>query len=158
IQSFLKHGTDVLDALNVAEKDAGIWRRIITGAKRLSESWPGLGPGARRSLVRSFVKRILVHSDRLVAHIAKSQLQRAILNGEPIKGQTHNDGDAIPEERPYCLDIEVRWKRCGGEVRFLVDPSSRDDDSAQRRVMPSLVKAVARAYLWSQRLLDGQSV
>lgn len=55
------------------------------------------------------------------------------------------------------LTIEARLRRCGGEVRLVVPPHSSTNVTA-RRPLPSLVKAVARAHGWYQRVLQGKAL
>jgi site-specific DNA recombinase len=74
--------------------------------------------------------------------------------------------DFVPTDldRPYqsihpddliCLTIEAKLKRSGGEVHLVVPPHSGGVSSPQPN--PSLMKAVARARSWYERVLEGKS-
>ncbi len=67
-------------------------------------------------------------------------------------------------DRPYtsihsddliCLRIEAKLKRSGGEVHLVVPPISGGVPSHQPN--PSLIRAVARARNWYERVLEGKS-
>ena len=50
--------------------------------------------------------------------------------------------------------IDARVKRCGGEVRLLVPADSATE--APARPVPSLIKAVARAHPWPEKIIRGE--
>jgi len=52
------------------------------------------------------------------------------------------------------LRAEVRLLRCGLDVRLVVPPEARDDRPAH--IDQALLKAVARGYAWTKRLLSGE--
>jgi hypothetical protein len=52
------------------------------------------------------------------------------------------------------LKTDARLKRCGGEVRFQLPP---DSNHAKAHPTPSLIRAVARAHDWVDRILRGES-
>ena len=54
-----------------------------------------------------------------------------------------------------CLSIEAKLKRSGGEVHLVVSPNSGGVPSHQPN--QSLMKAVARARSWYERVLEGKS-
>jgi hypothetical protein len=51
------------------------------------------------------------------------------------------------------LRADARLKRCGGEVRFQLAP---DSNHAKSHPAPSLIRAVARAHDWVDRILRGE--
>jgi site-specific DNA recombinase len=54
----------------------------------------------------------------------------------------------------FKLIIDARVKRCGGEVRLLVPPDSGTE--APGRPVSSLIKAVARAHPWPEKIIRGE--
>jgi hypothetical protein len=54
-------------------------------------------------------------------------------------------------EDTITLEAEAQLKRCGGEVRLLLEGTDRNTS----RPVPSLVRAVARANDWVERILRG---
>jgi hypothetical protein len=53
-----------------------------------------------------------------------------------------------------ALRIKARLKRCGGEVRLVLPANSGGEIPV--RPLPSLIKAVARAHDWYERIVRGQ--
>ena len=53
-----------------------------------------------------------------------------------------------------ALRIKARLKRCGGEVRLVLLANSGGEIPV--RPLPSLIKAVARAHDWYERIVRGQ--
>jgi hypothetical protein len=74
------------------------------------------------------------------------------LNGRPV---TKPATDIIPNDDIISLNMDSRLLRCGGEVRLVVPCAS---PQALSRTVPALVKAVARAYGWYERILQGKAL
>ena len=53
------------------------------------------------------------------------------------------------------LTIEAKRKRCGGEVHLVVPPNSV---VSVRHPKPSLIKAIARAHGWYERVVQGKAL
>jgi hypothetical protein len=62
-----------------------------------------------------------------------------------LQSQEASSGDFIH------LTVEVRLKRCGGEMRLVVSP-----DSSKAREITPLLKAVVRAHRWREGVLAGE--
>jgi hypothetical protein len=58
------------------------------------------------------------------------------------------------EEDRLHLRIEARLLRTGSEIRLVVAPDAADKRPARRD--ESLIKAVARGYVWYERLVSGE--
>jgi site-specific DNA recombinase len=78
--------------------------------------------------------------------------------------EKRDDFAPVNLDRPYtsihpddliCLTIEAKLKRSGGQVHLVVPPNSGGALSHQPN--PSLMKAVARARSWYERVLEGKS-
>jgi site-specific DNA recombinase len=54
----------------------------------------------------------------------------------------------------FVLAIKARVKRCGSEVRLILAGA---DDNQQTRVVPSMIKALARAHRWYEGIVHGES-
>ena len=53
------------------------------------------------------------------------------------------------------VSVSVRLTRCGGGIRLIVPGDSGEERMARPNV--ALIKAVARAYTWHERLLAGEA-
>ncbi len=100
-----------------------------------------------RKLLRTAVRRIVVHDDRVELHLDKRQLTQAVLGQEtelPIPSPV-DDTDA-----PIILSEMARFGRNGRGGRFQLAP---DSNHLQPHPAPALIAAVARAHHWLDRLL-----
>ena len=64
-----------------------------------------------------------------------------------MQSSTEVDADIL------ILRTGARLKRCGGEVRFQLPP---DSNHAKAHPTPALIRAVARAHDWVDRILRGE--
>src|SRR6202041_275724 len=61
-------------------------------------------------------------------------------------------GTLTASEDLIIVEADAQLRRCGGEVRLLL----ADTDQNRARPVPSLVRAVARAHDWMDRILRGE--
>ena len=102
-----------------------------------------------RNELRSIVTRIVVRQQKVELQLSKQALLRSFLTpqqSEVIAGSLPASEDLI------TLEADAQLRRCGGEVRLLLA------DTEQNRARPvlSLVRAVARAHDWMDRILSGE--
>ena len=55
----------------------------------------------------------------------------------------------------FVLEAEAKLKRCGGEVRLVLPPNAKGE--ILRHGSPSLLKAIARAHDWRERIMNGSA-
>jgi site-specific DNA recombinase len=96
-----------------------------------------------QSVVMSVVSSVIVYDDQVEIQINKAALLKTVL-GE--RAQTNG-------EELITLNVSANLKRCGGEVRFLLPP---DSPGSKPNPVPSLVRAVARAHHWVDRIVKGE--
>src|SRR6202041_2061637 len=61
-------------------------------------------------------------------------------------------GTLTASEDLIIVEADAQLRRCGGKVRLLL----ADTDQNRARSVPSLVRAVARAHDWMDRILRGE--
>jgi len=59
----------------------------------------------------------------------------------------------VPRDDLFVMETAAKLKRCGGEVRLVVPPKS--DGNIFGKPAPALLRAIARAHDWRERLVDG---
>ena len=158
LQAFLKSDAEVFDGLSRLGESPDSIHGLVAQAKKLASRWPGLLTNEVRTLLMSFVEGITVGENSVQVKIRTDSLRQIL---------TRREGDAPPERenlrRPdepqdlMCLSIEAKLKRYGGEVHVVVPPNSLGIEST-RNPRPSLIKAMARAYGWHQRVLEGKAI
>ena len=155
LQSFLHSGKDVMDELSQTEDSPARTQQLMAAAVKRSDQWRSASPAAVLEFVREVVRRVVVHPDRIEVEVSKRRLCAALTGdhrgSSPRPVPDHQEeglGDVIR------LELEVRIKRCGGEMRLVLPP----DLAGQARPHPvaSLLKALARGRQWYEWVVAGE--
>jgi site-specific DNA recombinase len=154
IQSLLSSPEQLLQSIGVKSDGAPTSKLLISAGKQLAKVWQAKSPAEHRECLSNVIARIVVNQTSLEVAIIHPALREALLGdqssrianpGFPIKRQTKD---------VFKLMIDARVKRCGGEVRLLVPADSASEGPA--RFIPSLIKAVARAHPWPEKIIRGE--
>jgi site-specific DNA recombinase len=115
-------------------------------SKRLLETAAGLS-NRIEGVLTCVVQRVTVHPRRIEIQLGKARLLRAL----GVDGNQETGGAAA---EPVTIQVDASLKRHGGEVRLQLPP---DAHGAKSRPVPSLIKAVARAHEWAERVRRGET-
>jgi len=151
IASFLGSPTTIGEKVFMSGDDATSQKTMLDAAERVSSSWSGLDEGTRPRLVRALMLRAIVSSRSLIVILSRTALRRMLL--EP-------DGADDPEARmintdpsdELSLDVPTAFRTGSKEIRMVIPAKNGE------RYDPSLVRALARAYAWKERLLGDEEV
>ena len=106
----------------------------------------------------SFPRRVIIHENEIQVLISRNDLRRVLQSGDKfIPLDLDGSRKPVAANDLICLTIEAKLKRCGGEVHLVVPPNSTAGGSAAHP-KPALIKAIARAHGWHERVLDGKAV
>jgi DNA invertase Pin-like site-specific DNA recombinase len=106
------------------------------------------GPNsAVRSLLLHLVKRIMVHTDRIVMELSRVGLLKQLSEGVAIESRA-KDGD-----RTIVLNTSCQFRRRGMEMRLVIG----DKSGGEGRPDATLIAALVRAHAWWQELCSGKS-
>jgi hypothetical protein len=105
--------------------------------------------GTSHAELQSLLHRVLVHDDSIEVQVRKGALLKLVL-GVDLTMEADGPEGASPGH--ITLRVEAQLKRCGGEVRFLLPP---DSSHAKPHPVPSLIRAIARAHDWVDRIRSG---
>jgi len=122
---------------------------ILAAAQEWSKRLASAAVAETRPFIRSFVSRIVVHTENVDVLLDKQALRSALLDGRSPtspRADLHNGF--------LSLKVKARLKRCGAEVR-LVLPANAGGEIPVHPVQ-SLIKAVARAHGWYDRIVRGE--
>jgi site-specific DNA recombinase len=130
-------------------KDASNKAAVAERAGSLAKEWPRLEASKHREFVGKILRLVTIGQFAVWIEIDKTQLLANLL------GQK---SEALPASRPDKHDIlklagDFKVLRRGGELRVI---APQGDSSGQGERVPSLVKAVARARSWYERILAGE--
>jgi site-specific DNA recombinase len=155
LQSFLAKDQDMLDLLAFDSDDASTMQTLLAAAKRMAKTLETAPATEVCRFVRLVVRGVIVREASIEVKLGK-EATRAALAGGWLKAQdpatvTH---DSNAYEETLVLNIDGRVKRCGGEVRLILE-GAREHDPA--RPVPAMIKAVARAHAWYEQIVEGKS-
>jgi site-specific DNA recombinase len=102
-----------------------------------------------RNDLRSIVTRIIVRHQKIELQLSKHTVLKTFLTPQ---GSEEIAGSLTASENLITLEADAQLRRCGGEVRLLL----ADAEQNRPRPVPSLVRAVARAHDWMDRILRGE--
>ena len=154
--SFLKSDAEVFDRLGAAAESPAASGQLVAAAKKLALRWPSFRSEELRDLLASFLRRIIIQENNIEVLISRADLRQVLEKGDDfVLANLDRPYKAIHPDDLICLTIEAKLKRSGGEVHLVVPPNSGGAPSHQPN--PSLMKAVARARSWYERVLEGKS-
>jgi DNA invertase Pin-like site-specific DNA recombinase len=142
VKSFLGAPEDLLKAFRSTHPSRDL-RAILAAGRSRVKGWGAYTSAEQRELLHSITHRIVVGESKVEILIRKRGLSAALL-GRPAAGI----GDAVGLLR---LTIGITLARAGSEVRLVV-PSGQNQTG---RPSPVLIKAVARARDWYEKLVSG---
>ena len=126
----------------------------MSAAKDLASGWLRLSPSEIREFVSSFVDRVIVDQTTVEVRLDKAALSQHLLGIGAGKINMPNSDD---NRAVIHLRADGKLQRCGGEVCLLI-PAPGGESKIRPRPVPSLIKAIARAHTWYERLLKGDGV
>ncbi len=119
----------------------------MASASKWSREWDSVPPAEIHKLIRSAIKRVIAHEQRVELYVSRSELRDALAEDHALSSTQ------VPGDDLFILETEAKLKRCGGEIRLVVRPKSGGEIVGKSA--PALLRAVARASAWRQRMVDG---
>src|SRR5579872_1180164 len=155
--AFLKSESEVFDRLGEEGESPAISRNLVAAAKKFAFRLPGLPPNDLRDLLAAVLPRVVVQENNIQVVISRKELRHSLENSGKLLAANLSGGRRVGMDTNdlIVLTIEAKRKRCGGEVHLVVPP---DSDVSVRHPKPSLVKAVARARGWYEKVIQGDAV
>jgi site-specific DNA recombinase len=157
LASFLRSDGEVFDRLGGGTDNPAASRELLAAAKSFVESWPSVRSNEFRDLLHCFVRRVIIQENDIQVLVSRARLLQVLSKGDTFASTRDLNTllKSVPPDDLICLTIEAKLKRSGGEVHLVIPPNQVQKSSQQTN--PSLLKAVARARVWYERLLDGKS-
>ncbi len=133
---------------------AGMKNSPIKGAateriEHLAKQWPKLETSKQHEVVRNILKRVTVGETTVWVEIDRIRLLATLL------GQSADAlrPSSVIKHGILRLAGNFQVLRRGGELRVI---SPNGDSSSEGKPVPSLVKAIARAHSWYERIATGE--
>jgi hypothetical protein len=147
LRSFLQSEQAIFDQLMDSNDPPVTAQKLLKTAQNLAARWKLLQPVEVHGIARSLIHQVVVQLDGAIRILLSKSRLRVKLLGEERRETCGEELGLI------TLPIETKLRRCGMEVRLIVSPAM---DKDERRLSPSLLKALARAHQWYEWLIQGK--
>jgi site-specific DNA recombinase len=153
LQTFLRSTNEVMNGLTLPGDHPELMQQLLTGAQQLGEEWVTAAPAVAQGFLSRQVRRVVVYEDKMNIEMSRIELRSSFtVNQLGVSSQS-----AMPQEEPsqddlVRLTVDTRLKRCGGEMRLVVN----SDSSSPQQITP-ILKSVVRANKWREETLAGES-
>ncbi len=108
-----------------------------------------MSPLRMRVILVALVQRVEIFPDEVIIHLRPRRLA-ALLDDRLIVASP----DPVADEPTLALSHPVRLRRAGKEVRIVID--STDPFAPRAKPNPSLIRAIAKAHDFNEKLLHGR--
>jgi DNA invertase Pin-like site-specific DNA recombinase len=150
LRAFLASETEVYDVFHETADRPALLRPLLSSAQHLAAAWDRFGTREIRTVIRSCIQKIIVDESNVRVLVSRPGLRLYLQKPEsPIP-----DLPPIEPTDFFTLKVDAKRKRCGGEVHLVV--SSPQVSTAYPK--SALVKALVRAHVWHQKVLDGKAL
>ncbi len=133
--------------------DASASETAIQRAGKLRQQLTDASCGAAADVIRSIMQQVVIGDDTVRLRIKRDGL-RAALSLPAGPKEDSSEASIGVDDALYDLDVQTRLRMRGGQIRLIVgqqrDLTRVEDDAA-------LIKALARAHLWFDRLERGDA-
>jgi site-specific DNA recombinase len=154
--AFLKSDAEVFDGLSEERESPAISSNRVAAAKKLAARLPSLPPDDLRDLLACFLQRVIIQENCIELMIRRKDLRKLLENGGKVLAANPSDKRTPVDVSDLTrLIIEAQQKRFGGEVHLVVPPNS---SVAVGHPKPSLMKAIARAHRWYEKVVQGEAL
>ena len=149
LRSVLQSDHEIMDQLGLSTDDPAATQNLVGAARNIASEWLSAPPRTIHEMVTKITKRVVVHPEKVELYVSRSDLRDALIKDRP-DSSSQLRGDDL-----FVLEAEAQLKRCGGEVRLVLPPNSKGEIPG--RAAPSLLKAIARAHDWRERIMTGSA-
>ena len=152
---FLRSDSDVFDQLPVDGRAPAQLRKQVTEAKKLADRLSSASSDDLRDLLCCFLRRVVIGEDQIQLMIGGNELRKLLSTDRRIAPNT-GTGKKGDRSDVVCLSVESKLRRSGGVVHLVVPPNV--SAVSARHPKAALVKAVARAYGWYDKVIQGKAL
>ncbi|SLN77039.1 recombinase family protein [Oceanibacterium hippocampi] len=136
------------DSLDAAETD-----QALREAGNLHQALAEATPAAWADRVRPILRQVAIGEDFVRLRILRDGLRAALSLPAMANELLVEDGDRA-DRGLHDILVQARVRTRGGQIKLIVGPQG---DHARRDKDAALIKAVARAHLWFDRLKSGEA-
>jgi len=146
VQSFLQSPQQMQDVLCSRTGGSVETKR----AAECAERWSATTEAQVRAVVPAIVKRVIVRDNLVELQLGRCAIREAVTGLREAVPMANDSGS---QEDLIILEAQATVTRCRGDIRLVLAPDSAQGSA---RALPSLIKAVARAHDWVDRIAKGE--
>jgi hypothetical protein len=144
----LRDEAAVYNAASIGAADISAGRTLIEQAANLADRWRRLRPAEKRAILRTFIARITVRSDRVEIWARLATLAVIVTPGLEC------DPAPVSDDAPATvLSVPARLKRTGMEMKLVIQG---DASVAHREPDRSLLRLLGQAQRFHDMVMNGQ--
>jgi site-specific DNA recombinase len=149
VLTFLRSTTEVMKSLAIPGDHPVLVQQLLKGAKQQAQQWGT--PAIEREFLRETIHRVLVYADRLSIEMSRSELRASLTANLGPSCQATLPQQTFREDDLVSLTVDARLKRCGGEMRVVMNP----DSSTEQPITTPMLTSIVAAYKWREELAAG---
>jgi site-specific DNA recombinase len=154
IQTFLRSDAHVFDELSAGADNPALLHQLVAESKKLAARMSSLPADDLRDLLACILRKVIIQEDSIEVMLKKPDLRELLEHGDKIiAASLLGVRKSTEPDELISLSIEAKRKRYGGEIHLVVPPHSSAPVSHPR---PALIKAVARAHDWYEKILQSK--
>jgi len=145
LRSVLESPATLIDVIGLSAESAATTKILVSAAAGVAQKLASGTTVERRSVLETFLSRIVVRKTKLEVVVDRQKLQAEIIGSGALPQNAENQFHTV------VTDFDVTLGRYGSRLVLVPDGSQ----SSNTPVL-SLVKAVARARDWYERIIRGE--
>jgi len=154
LRTFFNNAPGLLESLALPSEDTSLQTAVLASVRSQSTKLTEAAQAETRVFLQAVVSRITLAGDEIQILLNKQKLRGALLSNDSSTQNEANQFQGHEGDETIILAIKAQLRRCGGEMRVIVPNSHRENGTAHPN--PAMVKAIARAYSWHERLVSGE--
>ena len=151
LQTLLTSTDELVKVAEAATTPVANWNELVAVGAKLAGSWDGPSRAEAGKHVHRFVQRIVVTATELCIEIIPQALVALLLPPEGAKSKTVKESSAGNASAVLQVKCALDLRRRSNQLRLVVNGVNRQ---SERRT--SLIKALARARQWYDRIIAGE--
>ncbi len=138
----------LLDEENVPP--SGFYAAVVEGAAKMVKSWKALPGPDRNQFLNSIIERVVVHAEHIEIRLRLPSIFLQLLGPDAVGQGSHVATKFLKSASLICPFKHVVN---GGALRLVIGKDHLSNDRSRQLIL----RAIARARDWYQRIVDGEA-
>ena len=155
LQTFLSNAPKVLEALALPSDDVSLQSGVLASIRSQAAKLTAAAQIETRAFLQAVISRITLAGDEIQISLCGQHLRGVLLSKNSSTQAKAPKVQSDEGDETIKLTFKAQLRRCGGEMRVIVPDSPSKNEIA--RPNPAMIKAIARAHNWRERLISGDA-